>query len=557
MFKKRLMSLVLAGTLIFTPLSTVFAQEEKDVNVSRISGKNRYETALEISRKSFTSSDYAVVASGEDFPDALAGGQLAIQQNAPILLVSKTGVSSKVSAEIKRLGVKHIYLLGGTSLISESTETALKSQVGKVERLAGKNRYETANEIFKAVLKNNLNGQTKEQVSSEIWKVDGTNFPDALTAAPFIGKLNANRNKNLDIVFLGLQPKDVVLKGENAIGGKSSVKGNALKRLAGTNRYETATLIAKEYTSQVGGSVDTVYLANGLSYPDALASAPAVAKNNSVLLLTESGKLSQATKTYLENAGIKNVVILGGESSVSANVVKQIKGKETPQEKPKEVLYPVTRVVDGDTIVVNINGKDEKVRLIGVDTPESVHPDKNKNTEFGKVASNFTKNLLKGKSVKLEYDVQQRDKYGRLLAYVYLGDKMVNKELLIAGMAKVATFPPNVKYVEEFRALEKTARDSKVGIWKGTSPLETPNPDQSKNPGNKNHGNKKPNNPGGYKNPNDPAYLYAKGRIIGNKNSMIFHLPGNQGYKKVAMRNAVFFNTKQEAIAAGYRQAKR
>lgn len=548
MFKKRLMSLVLAGTLIFTPLSTVFAQEEKDVNVSRISGKNRYETALEISRKSFTSSDYAVVASGEDFPDALAGGQLAIQQNAPILLVSKTGVSSKVSAEIKRLGVKHIYLLGGKSLISESTETALKSQVGTVERLAGKNRYETANEIFKAVLKNNLNGEAKEQVSSETWKVDGTNFPDALTAAPFIGKLNANRNKNLDIVFLGLQPKGVVLAGENAIGGKSSVKGDALKRLAGINRYETATLIAKEYVSQVGGSVDTVYLANGLSYPDALASAPAVAKNNSVLLLTESRKLSQATKTYLESAVIKNVVILGGESSVSAKVVKQIKG----EEKPKENLYKVSRVVDGDTIVVNINGKDEKVRLIGVDTPESVHPNKNKNTEFGKVASNFTKNLLKGKSVKLEFDVQQRDKYGRLLAYVYIGDKMVNKELLTAGMAKVATFPPNVKYVEEFKALEKTAQKAKVGIWEGTSPLETPNPDQGKKPGNKN-----PNNSGGYQDPNDPAYLYANGRIIGNKNSMIFHLPRNQGYKKVAMRNAVFFNTKQEAIAAGYRQAKR
>ncbi|MBM7549602.1 cell wall-binding repeat-containing protein [Peptoniphilus gorbachii] len=553
MFKKRVMSLLLAGTLIFTPLSTTFAQQEgKDVNVSRISGKNRYETALEISRKSFTSSDYAVVASGEDFPDALAGGQLAIQQNAPILLVSKTGVSSTVSSEIKRLGVKHIYLLGGTSLISKSIEKELKSQVKTVERLAGKNRYETANEIFKAVLKNNLNGQTKEQVSSETWKVDGTNFPDALTAAPFIGKLNTNRNENLDIVFLGLQPKDVVLKGENAIGGKSSVKGNALKRLAGTNRYETATLIAKEYTSQVGGSVDTVYLANGLSYPDALASAPAVAKNNSVLLLTESGKLSQATKTYLESAGIKNVVILGGESSVSANVVKQIKGEEKPKENPKDVLYPVTRVVDGDTIVVNINGKDEKVRLIGVDTPESVHPDKNRNTEFGKVASNFTKNLLKGKSVKLEFDVQQRDKYGRLLAYVYIEGKMVNKELLIAGMAKVATFPPNVKYVEKFRALEKTARDAKVGIWEDSSPLETPNPDQGKNPGKKN-----PNKPGGYKNPNDPAYLYAKGRIIGNKNSMIFHLPGNQGYKKVAMRNAVFFNTIAEAKAAGFRQAKR
>lgn len=84
-------------------------------------------------------------------------------------------------------------------------------------------------------------------------------------------------------------------------------------------------------------------------------------------------------------------------------------------------FYLCTRVVDGDTIIVNIDGKKERVRLIGVDTPETKHP--NKPVEyFGREASAFTKGMVEGKKVKLEYDWQRRDKYGRLLAYVYLED---------------------------------------------------------------------------------------------------------------------------------------
>ncbi len=125
----------------------------------------------------------------------------------------------------------------------------------------------------------------------------------------------------------------------------------------------------------------------------------------------------------------------------------------------------VTRVVDGDTIVVDFHGKEERVRLIGVDTPESVHPDKSKNVEFGKISSDFTKSKLEGKEIKLEFDVQERDKYGRLLAYVYLEGKMFNRSLLEEGYANIATFPPNVKYVKEFTEIERIARDEKVGLW--------------------------------------------------------------------------------------------
>ncbi len=112
------------------------------------------------------------------------------------------------------------------------------------------------------------------------------------------------------------------------------------------------------------------------------------------------------------------------------------------------------RVVDGDTIVVKLNGKKEKVRMIGIDTPESVHPDPSKNSPEGEVTSQFTREHLEGKYVRLETDVQERDKYGRILAYVYLGDEMFNKTLLKEGLATLMTVPPNVKYVDEFKAIQ-------------------------------------------------------------------------------------------------------
>lgn len=127
--------------------------------------------------------------------------------------------------------------------------------------------------------------------------------------------------------------------------------------------------------------------------------------------------------------------------------------------------YPVDRVVDGDTIVVLMDGTEEKVRLIGVDTPESVHPDPDRNVPYGKVAADYTRDRLLGQQVYLEYDVEARDKYGRLLAYVWIGDEMFNKTLLSEGHAMLATFPPNVRYVDEFTVLQTEAREAGRGLW--------------------------------------------------------------------------------------------
>lgn len=125
-------------------------------------------------------------------------------------------------------------------------------------------------------------------------------------------------------------------------------------------------------------------------------------------------------------------------------------------------VFLVTRAVDGDTIVL---ADKERVRLIGVDTPEIHHPRKPVQY-YAEEAYRFTQRIVEGKKVRLEYDYQRRDRYGRLLAYVYLPDgTFLNAELIRQGYGHAYTKFP-FKYLEEFRRLEREARETGKGLWK-------------------------------------------------------------------------------------------
>jgi micrococcal nuclease len=124
----------------------------------------------------------------------------------------------------------------------------------------------------------------------------------------------------------------------------------------------------------------------------------------------------------------------------------------------------VVRVVDGDTIHVRFNDRIEKVRYIGMDTPETHHP--TRGAELGgREATAVNRRLVEGKTVQLELDVRERDRYGRLLAYVYVDHLMVNAELVRLGYAQVMTIPPNVKYASVFVKLHREAREAGRGLW--------------------------------------------------------------------------------------------
>lgn len=193
---------------------------------------------------------------------------------------------------------------------------------------------------------------------------------------------------------------------------------------------------------------------------------------------------------------------------------------------PRGEWVLVTEIVDGDTIYVGRGWRYTKVRLIGVDTPETVHPEKPVEF-FGPEASEFAKTYLEGKKVHLEFDyTNQYDRYGRLLAYVFLSDNtFFNAELVKRGYARVIA-PSPFRYYKEFRVYELEARTAGIGIW------------------------------GEKSNTLQERYNDSR-KIICHKRSKIYHLPGQASYDRIKEENRIYFNTQVEAINAGCRKAKR
>jgi micrococcal nuclease len=124
----------------------------------------------------------------------------------------------------------------------------------------------------------------------------------------------------------------------------------------------------------------------------------------------------------------------------------------------------VVRIIDGDTIDVQLADRVEKIRYIGVNSPEIHHPIKGVEPG-GREAAEANRRLVDGHRVRLELDVRTRDRYGRLLAYVWAGATMVNAELIRLGYAQVMTVPPNVRYQKLFVRLQREARDANRGLW--------------------------------------------------------------------------------------------
>ena len=203
----------------------------------------------------------------------------------------------------------------------------------------------------------------------------------------------------------------------------------------------------------------------------------------------------------------------------------------------------VDRIVDGDTLKVTMKDREETIRLLLVDTPETKHPSKPVQP-FGPEASQFAKEQLEGEEVGIEIDVSERDKYGRLLAYVWIGDQMFNEMLLEEGLARVAyIYQPNVKYVDQFQKIQRKAQEEGKGIWSMedyvqeegfNEEAETPDSSISK------------------KDSNEKCQI--KGNI-NSKGEKIYHVPEGS-YYKITKAEEMFCST-TEAEAAGFRPSSR
>jgi len=158
-------------------------------------------------------------------------------------------------------------------------------------------------------------------------------------------------------------------------------------------------------------------------------------------------------------------LLLLGCVACAAPVDLTVQAPATLAQEPVDgEIARVTRIVDGDTIEVSLDGAISDVRLVGIDTPESVRP--NSPIEcFGREASAAAEAFLAGATVTLVRDVEDRDRYGRLLRYVYVGEEMANARLVVNGYATAYTYPPNVRHADLFVQLEREARENDRGLW--------------------------------------------------------------------------------------------
>jgi len=172
------------------------------------------------------------------------------------------------------------------------------------------------------------------------------------------------------------------------------------------------------------------------------------------------------TRRWVTGAAVALALAACGDLSrsmpaVPASPVRQPVG---PAESAR-----VLRAIDGDTIEVLRQGQRTRVRYIGVNTPESVAPDRPIEC-WGKEASERNRQLVEGREVRLERDVSETDRFGRLLRYVWIGDDLINARLVQEGYAEVSTFPPDVRYQELFLMQERSAREQHRGLWAACPP---------------------------------------------------------------------------------------
>ena len=307
---------------------------------STLQGDDRFETAVQSSRKAFPAEcDTVVIATGFNWPDALVSSALAGGVNGPILLTRAGSLPAVTAAEVQRLGAENAYIIGGESAISMDVQTDLEVMLdGFVTRIEGSERCETANLVA---------GEAVEVLGADF---DGTalvvtslNYPDALSAAPVAaadgtpmflagandidaGTMQAMRNLGVtDVIIVG-GPQAVSAATEAQLVAEFTA--DAVDRISGATRYDTAADMAQYGVDEVGLVWDGVALATGRDFPDALTGGVMQGLMGSTLLLTPSYDLHAAASAKLADnkADIARVKFLGGDAAISQAVRDEVEG---------------------------------------------------------------------------------------------------------------------------------------------------------------------------------------------------------------------------------------
>ena len=294
-----------------------FDQKLKSIDITRLYGDNRYKTSLKVADtlkqiKGIEKFDKIILADGNQFPDALCSGFLAQSLDAPIILINNTNskmVTDYINSNLNSDG--SIIILGGENAISASLLSNLNN---KYERVYGNNRYETNLEILNYL----------DVKYDTLLVCSGNNYPDSLSVSalnlPIMLVNNELRSDQIDYLSKNEFAEICIIGGTSAVNTKieSSLKTySSVKRIAGSNRFQTSTCVAKEFF----GKTDNALISFARNFPDGLCGGPLAGVINAPVLLTADGNTDELKKYFNEFTYPNKLYILGGESLISNNSI--------------------------------------------------------------------------------------------------------------------------------------------------------------------------------------------------------------------------------------------
>ncbi len=327
----KIISSILALTLTLTMCCVIPALATNILNASsvitqsvsashRLAGIDRYSTAVAISQKGWLISDTVILASGEDYADALTSGPLAKKYNAPILLTSKASLSTETITEIGRLKAKNIIIIGREGAISLGVETQLTAAgFSSITRIGGDNRYETSTMVAARLDK-----------PRAVVIVPGQGFADALSVSSIASKLGYSiilseksglSDSAKKYIETNRIKKAYIIGGQAVLSSSIENQVSEPERLSGLNRYETNLEVLKAFAGEY--NYDNVFIATGNKFADALSGAALASKTSSPMILVQSSMNADSARYLVSKENLNTKILaLGGESAVSNSIVK-------------------------------------------------------------------------------------------------------------------------------------------------------------------------------------------------------------------------------------------
>lgn len=307
------------GVALFTLMFTTNVNAATLQN--RLSGSDRYQTNSKIVQQGWTTSEYAIIASGEGFADALCAAPLAKKYNAPILLTEKNALNLNAKNELTKLDVKNVFIVGGTGVISDNVKSKIELMGIKTNRIYGKDRFETSLQVAKHL------GDTNSVVVT-----NGLGFADALSIAPVAAQngipiLLTDKsdlsNQIKDFLSNKTYEKSYIVGGSAVVSDKIASQLDNVIRLAGNSRYKTNAAVLNHFSNEF--SYDKVYVASGENYPDALSGSVLAASYSSPLILvgkSVDSEVMSSVKAHHEQ--YNNIIVLGGTGVVGDSLANTV-----------------------------------------------------------------------------------------------------------------------------------------------------------------------------------------------------------------------------------------